>query len=187
MFTVDRFVEECVAANREATPEAAVRETVARWMAHPDEVATALGTPTQGGIRTLHHAPDLTILQVVWDPGMAIYPHDHRMWAVIGMYGGREDNVFYRRAADGLERAGGRQLECRDSVVLGKSVIHAVSNPLRQFATAIHVYGGDFFAIARSEWDPQTFEERPYSMDNARRAFREAHERWLAESRATGA
>ena len=34
---------------------------------------------------------DLTILNVVWTPGMAVYPQDHRMWAVIGLYGGRED------------------------------------------------------------------------------------------------
>ena len=29
---------------------------------------------------------------------MALNPHDHRMWAVIGMYGGQEDNAFYRRS-----------------------------------------------------------------------------------------
>jgi len=34
---------------------------------------------------------DLTILNVVWTPGMVVYPHDHRTWAVIGLYGGRED------------------------------------------------------------------------------------------------
>ena len=35
------------------------------------------------------------------DSGMALNPHEHRMWAVIGMYGGQEDNAFYRRAAGG--------------------------------------------------------------------------------------
>ena len=37
---------------------------------------------------------------------MAIYPHEHRMWAVIGLYGGREDNTFYRRSPQGLVVAG---------------------------------------------------------------------------------
>jgi predicted metal-dependent enzyme (double-stranded beta helix superfamily) len=187
MFTVERFVEECRTAVREAMAEAAVKEVVARWMASPREVERALGTPTRGGITTLEHSPELTVLQVVWDPGMTIYPHDHRMWAVIGLYGGREDNVFYRRSPEGLQQAGGKQLVIRDAALLGKTIIHSVTNPLRQLTAALHVYGGDFFATPRSEWDPQTLEERPYNVEHARRAFQEAHERWLAESRETGA
>jgi predicted metal-dependent enzyme (double-stranded beta helix superfamily) len=180
MFTVERFVEECRAALHETTPEIAVKEVVARWMAQPDAVERALGTPATGGITTLHRTAELTVLNVVWAPGMAVYPHDHRLWAIIGLYGGREDNVFYRRTSHGLAQAGGKQLETRDSTLLGRSVIHAVTNPLRQFTGAIHVYGGDFFAVPRSEWDPATLQERPYDVENVRRAFREANERWLA-------
>ena len=105
MFDVDRLVEECRAGLRESSPEVAIREVVGRAMARPDDVERALGTPRMGQIRTLHHSPELTILNVIWAPGMAIYPHDHRMWAVIGLYGGREDNVFYRRTAQGLKRS----------------------------------------------------------------------------------
>jgi hypothetical protein len=36
---------------------------------------------------------------------------------------------------------------------------------------AIHVYGGDFFAAPRSEWDPESFEERPYDVEATIRAF----------------
>lgn len=117
----------------------------------------------------------------VWAPGMSIYPHDHRMWAAIGLYGGREDNAFYRRTPGGLEPAGGKQLETGNTVILGKAIVHAVTNPLRQFTAAIHVYGGDFFGVARSQWDPSTLEERPWDIEAARRAFEEANERWLAE------
>ena len=43
---------------------------------------------------------------------MALYPHEHRMWAVIGMYGGQEDNAFFRRApavsSRGRQGAAGR-------------------------------------------------------------------------------
>jgi predicted metal-dependent enzyme (double-stranded beta helix superfamily) len=65
--------------------------------------------------------------------------------------------------------------------LLGKSVVHAVTNPLRAFTGAIHVYGGDFFATPRSEWTPDTLEERPYDIEGAKRAFAEANERWRAE------
>ncbi len=186
MFDVERLVGNCRAALRESTPEVAVKEVVERAMARPDEIERVLGTPAAGGITTLHHSPELTVLHVIWAPGMAIYPHDHRMWAVIGLYGGREDNFFYRRTAQGLEQAGGKKVEAREAVLLGKSIVHSVTNPLRQFTGAIHVYGGDFFGVPRSEWDPETLQERPYDVENAKRLFREANERWRAQCAVAG-
>ena len=180
MFDVEGLVADCRAGLRESTPEIAIRDVVERAMARPDEVERVLGAPTLGGVTTLHHSPELTILHVVWAPGMAIHPHDHRLWAVIGLYGGREDNVFYRRAGQGLETAGGKQIEARGVALLGKSIIHSVTNPLRQFTGAIHVYGGDFFGVPRSEWDPQTLAERPYDVEHTRQVFKDANERWLA-------
>jgi predicted metal-dependent enzyme (double-stranded beta helix superfamily) len=180
MFTLDRFVADCRDALRERSPELAVKEVVARAVADPSAVEAALGTPTTAGASRLHHSPELTILNVIWAPDMAIYPHDHRMWAIIGLYGGREDNTFYRRASSGLTEAGGKHLEVRDVTVLGRDVIHAVANPLRQFTGAIHVYGGDFFGMPRSEWDPDTRTERPYDVQRAMQVFADANERWRA-------
>src|SRR5262245_23190811 len=186
MFEIERFVAECRAALSESAAEVAVRDLLARVTAAPSEVEAALGTPSRGDLTTLHRSHDLTILNVVWTPGMAIYPHDHRMWAVIGLYGGREDNTFYRRSPEGLVVAGGRQLETSDAVVLGHHVIHAVANPLRRFTGAIHVYGGDFFATPRSEWDPETRVERPFDIERARATYREANERWARETARSG-
>ncbi len=31
---------------------------------------------------------------------MTIMPHEHRMWAVIGVYTGGEDNMFWRRIGE---------------------------------------------------------------------------------------
>jgi predicted metal-dependent enzyme (double-stranded beta helix superfamily) len=112
---------------------------------------------------------------------MAIYPHEHAMWAVIGLYGGREDNTFYRRSSSGLLAAGGKRLETADTALLGKTAIHAVTNPLRVFTGAIHVYGGDFFDTPRSEWTPDTLVERPFDIERARRAYAEANARWEHE------
>ena len=44
-----------------------------------------LGEPQRAGMTALHRSADLTILNVVWAPRMTIMPHDHRMWAVIGV------------------------------------------------------------------------------------------------------
>jgi predicted metal-dependent enzyme (double-stranded beta helix superfamily) len=186
MFEIGQFIADCQAALNEPAPELAVKELVAEVMSRPAEVEAATGTPKQGEIKVLYQSGELTVLNVIWTPCMAIYPHDHRMWAVIGLYGGQEDNTFYRRSPGGLTVAGRKELRTSETVVLGPSVIHAVSNPLKRLTGAIHVYGGDFFAAARSEWAPDTLVERPYDVERARRVFAEANERWRAESAATG-
>ena len=182
MFDIERFIADCQAALHEPSPQAAVKEVVARAMAHPREVERALGTPQWAEIGTLYRSPALTILKIIWAPGMSIYPHDHQMWNVIGLYGGSEENVFYRRSAHGLVHAGGKRLDTTDTILLGKRVIHAVTNPLRQFTGAMQVYGGDFFTVPRSEWDPETLEERPLDVAKAQRVFLEANERWRVQS-----
>ena len=184
MFDIDRFVAECRAALTERTPELAIKGLLERAVTHPADVEAALGTPSAGRITPLHHSPELTIIQVVWTPGLVAWPHDHRMWAVIGLYGGREDNTFYRRAPEGLAAVGDRRLEGGDVAVLGQDVIHSVENPLRQFTGAIHIYGGDFFGTPRSDWE--TGQERPYNIERARQAFAEANERWRAECARSG-
>jgi predicted metal-dependent enzyme (double-stranded beta helix superfamily) len=181
MLNLDSFIADCRAARSRPTPELVIKEILERAVASPSEVEAALGTPREGQIVKLHHDRDLTILNVIWTPGMAAYPHDHRMWALIGLYGGQEDNTFYRRSPEGLTVAGAKQLETRDTALLGESVIHTVMNPLRTFTAAIHIYGGDFFGTPRSEWDPETREERPFDVDRARKLFADANERWLAE------
>jgi predicted metal-dependent enzyme (double-stranded beta helix superfamily) len=181
MFNLDHFIADCRAVLAERSPEASIKELVARAVAEPAQVEAVLGTPRQGEITTLHHSPELTVLNVIWTPGMAIYPHDHRMWTVIGLYGGQEDNTFYRRGPGGLAVAGGKQLGARDVAVLGQAVIHSVANPLRVFTGAIHVYGGDFFGTPRSEWTPDTLQERPFDMERARRVYADANARWRAQ------
>jgi predicted metal-dependent enzyme (double-stranded beta helix superfamily) len=113
---------------------------------------------------------------------MCIKPHNHEMWAVIGVYEGREDNVFWRRlkddAAGKIEAAGAKDLGKGDTVPLGHDIIHSVLNPARKFTGAIHVYGGDFFDEPRSEWDPVERTERPCDVAGNMAHFQEEFERW---------
>jgi len=178
---LEDIVARCQTALGEHTPVLAVRDVLDELVASPAGLEQALGAVEQGGITTLHRSADLTVLHVAWTPGMTINPHEHQMWAVIGMYGGQEDNAFYRRSPGGLEAAGGRELPAGDVLVLGDDVIHSVANSRRDFAVALHVYGGDFFAVERSEWDFDTFTERPRDIEGTRRLFDEANARWRDE------
>jgi len=115
----------------------------------------------------------------VWAPLMTLMPHNHNMWAVIGVYTGREDNIFWRRTeGDGIEAAGASAMSVRDVHPLGKDVIHSVTNPIPRLTGAIHIYGGDFFTEQRSEWDPESLSERPYDIEKNMRLFQEANARF---------
>jgi len=180
MFDLDDFVTRCREARGEDEPRRAIREVLDRALAAPEQVQDAL-RPTEAGFTLLHHADDLTVLHVVWAPGMSIYPHDHRMWAAIGIYTGQEDNAFYRRRGPGertLTESGGKQLATGDTVVLGDDTIHGVTNPRSSLTGAIHVYGGDFVNQPRSQWGPGPLEERPYDIDAARAEFAAANRSW---------
>jgi predicted metal-dependent enzyme (double-stranded beta helix superfamily) len=180
MFDLDSFAADCRAAlAADKGGHRAVREVVARAVSEPGSVLAGLGAPRRGEVQKLFHAPDLTILNVVWGPRMTIMPHNHRMWAVIGVYTGCEDNIYWRRVDGGsdgkIEAAGAKALRARDCIALGKDLIHSVTNPIPRLTGAIHVYGGDFFAAERSEWDPETLHEERYDVAKAMRLFEESN------------
>ncbi len=176
MFDLEEFIADCRATAAGDRSLRNVRELIARVVSKPERIIKALGEPRLAGLHKLHESPGLTVLNVVWGPMMTIMPHDHRMWAVIGIYSGREDNILWRRLPDGkVEAAGARALETGDAELLGKNIIHSVTNPIPRLSAAIHVYGGDFFAAERSEWDPETLLERRFDPEAALRRFEEAN------------
>jgi predicted metal-dependent enzyme (double-stranded beta helix superfamily) len=178
--TVDDVVTRCRSAIGEHTPQLAVRDVIDELVRDPSALATAVGPVSEGGIRPLHRSDDLTVLHIAWTPGMQLNPHEHRMWAVVGLYGGQEDNTFFRRVGSGIETSGGRSLESGQVLLMGDDTIHAVANPRREYAVALHVYGGDFFVGQRSEWDEETFAERPRDVEGTMRRFAAANAAWAA-------
>jgi predicted metal-dependent enzyme (double-stranded beta helix superfamily) len=84
------------------------------------------------------------------------------------MSSGRQDNIFWRRLdgdpAGQIEAAGAKSIGLGEVQALGEKLIHSVTNPTSDFTAAIHIYGGDFFAQARSEWDPQPLQEQSYDI-----------------------
>jgi predicted metal-dependent enzyme (double-stranded beta helix superfamily) len=181
MFDLDRFIADCRDAVGADPTHKSAREVAARAISDPSAVIAGLGEPTRAGVDCLYRSDALTILNVIWGPRMTILPHNHLMWAVIGVYTGREDNIFWRRLPtekDGrIEAAGAKSLGERNTEPLGHDIIHSVTNPLPRLTGAIHVYGGDFYAVSRSEWDPETLLERGYDMEKNMRLFEAANAR----------
>jgi predicted metal-dependent enzyme (double-stranded beta helix superfamily) len=166
MFDIDRFAADCRAALAERGSEA-IREVVRRTVSEPEEILRALGEPAGASAGILVRSPDLTIANVVWGGRQWTLPHNHNHRAVIGMYGGGEDNIFWRRLpedANGrVEAAGAQSLRHGDVAVLGRDIIHSVTNPLDKLSMALHVYDGDSIAAAgKSCWDAETLTEAPH-------------------------
>ena len=109
---------------------------------------------------------------------MTLMPHNHQMWAVIGIDTGREDNIFWRLPgvpAGRVEAAGARSLCAKDAEPLGQHIIPSVTNPIPRFTGALHVCGGDFFAVPRGEWDPESLQEKPCDVNSILRQFEESN------------
>jgi predicted metal-dependent enzyme (double-stranded beta helix superfamily) len=171
MFDVDDLIARCIEASGDAEPRLAVKEVLERAVRNPDELAEALPAE-KGELVPLYASESLSVLKVIWSPGMRFRPHNHLMWAAIALYGGAEDNVFYRRSGDGITLSGGRELRTSDVALLGDDTIHAVENPGTTFTGAIHVYGGDITKRpGRSEWDDDSGAEVPYDFGRTQRYF----------------
>ena len=178
-FDLDRFVEDVRLANREGG-QRAVEDVLARAVSQPGRVLEAVGDPTAVGPLPIYRSPDLTILNVVWAPLMVLQPHDHLMWATIGIYTGREDNIIWERRGNVVEASGAASLSESEIFSLPDDAIHSVTNPIPRLTAAIHIYGGDFFSAERSEWDPEFLTEHPQDFEEVQQRFRDANERFQA-------
>ena len=127
MFELDQFIADCRTASAE-TSRTAVRDVVSRAIAAPNGILKALGEPKGAGTTILYRTPELSIFNIVWGPGQMTTPHNHHMWAVIGLYTGREDNIYWRKTGGepGLQAANARSLGAGECELLGPELIHSV-------------------------------------------------------------
>lgn len=179
LIEMQKFIEDCIAANKETDAQNAVQEVLARGVSNPSAMLKAIGKPTQAGLKVFLRSKDLTIFAASWTPQMNLMPHNHHMWANIGIYTGREDNILWERTESGLTATKARCLFEGDVAKLNTSAIHSVTNPLQRFTGGLHIYGGDFFATERSQWDPETLAEEPSNGDVIRNIFKKANEQML--------
>lgn len=168
---IESFVKDCIAASKESDAQAAVLEVLAKAVSSPQDVLAAIGEPKQAGINVLHRSKSLTIFSAAWTPQMNLMPHNHLMWANIGIYTGREDNIIWRKSSDKIEAYGAKALFAGDAASLPVDTIHSVTNPLSRFTGGIHIYGGDFFNTTRNQWNPETLEKEPSDGEVIRRIF----------------
>ena len=169
MFDLQQFVADCQSVLDDPKPalriEALVRDAISDPEAVRDAFAKAESVERLGPITFAWRDASLSVADVTTPPGLKSPAHNHRMWAVIGVYDGQEHNRFYRYEDDKLHEKGERLLKQGDVAVLGPQAVHAIANPLPAASSAIHVYGGDLIERSeRSLWNPHTDEREDYDM-----------------------
>ena len=166
-FKLQSFISSCLAVINDADAHKQITALLAKVVADPDSIYAEIGRPEKAQIEKLYVSDELTVVNVVWAPKMTLLPHNHNMWASIGVYCGREDNILWRRLKDEpnrIEAAGAKTIGPTEVQPLGANIIHSVTNPTSAFTAAIHVYGGNFFENERSEWEPSSLTEQPYDV-----------------------
>ena len=150
-------IRELIDACREVaggdTPTRDVSELVAAFL-HQPNLPSLLGDGDRSTYEALYRGEDILVLHGVVPPTPApVAPHDHRMWAVIGVYQGLEHNeLFVRAEGGGLENVDHFTVGAGEVRTLDPSTIHSVQARGDRYLGAIHVYGGDLFGTPRSTW-----------------------------------
>jgi predicted metal-dependent enzyme (double-stranded beta helix superfamily) len=163
--TIEEFVAQCSAAVKEDRGPTATKEVVERAVRDRGLLEEL---PLEAGVKVLHGAENLTILHVVMaerplGAGSPI-PHNHLMWALIGVTHGSEENEFFRRSGPTIEPSGsGRVIGEGEVLMMGDDTIHSVRNPSSdRLTSAVHVYGGNLIVAEKSMWCEPDRAEEPF-------------------------
>jgi predicted metal-dependent enzyme (double-stranded beta helix superfamily) len=168
--TLVAIIERCKLALDTPDPQASVEEILLEAAGDP-EIAAAIAKRTSFSSLAdlaIHRSDSLTLLAGTLPPGFNAAPHNHNLWSVVSVCEGQEDNQFYQRDGDGLKQTGSVSVVAPGVLANAADVIHSICNPLEQPLVVLHAYGGDLFAVPRSNWDAETHEEIPFDWEKVR-------------------
>jgi len=175
MFSKEIFVERCKELALGEGGYKLIKNLLEEALKDPDSIMAELGDPVKAGFDVLYAADNLSIINFVWAPNMELHAHNHNLWAVIGIYTGAEENTFYVRRGETIVKQNSKNVTAGKVVMLGREVIHSVKNATEHFTGGIHIYGGDFINIRRSQWDNSSDKESVYDMQQTRKIFADAN------------
>ncbi|HUG15610.1 MAG TPA: cysteine dioxygenase family protein [Thermomicrobiales bacterium] len=123
--------------------------------------------PESGRARFVHHLAEdgsLQVYVVEFDPGMPTPVHDHVTWGLIGVCGGSQATLRYRRLDD-LSDPDHATLGLIEDAVLERGAVYPLLPPhdIHRIAThgdepsySLHVLGADLALQTRRIFDPGT-------------------------------
>jgi predicted metal-dependent enzyme (double-stranded beta helix superfamily) len=151
-FDLDTFIADCLAS---ASDQPAVAEVVKRAIRDPRALEDTFTRKLDlSNLGIVHYSEQLTIQHIVFPPGYRTGIHDHLTWAVIGTWGGYEDNHLFVREGSRVVETRVQRVEPGQIITLDSDAIHDVHAPPSTGSAALHVYGGPLFDQKRHAWDP---------------------------------
>lgn len=134
-----------------------------------DTLEASIPAGANVGEMIVHSSPELTMMYVRVPARFQSGIHNHTVFACIGQLFGREKNVIYNQTADGkgLTQAHEAMINAGEVFRLPEDAIHHIENPNENTSGALHVYGGDFYAIMdeRSLWDYDDLSEKAFNFE----------------------
>lgn len=111
----------------------------------------------------LYVAPDgsYCITAVAFAPGASTAVHDHRIWGVVGIYEGMEEQELYKFDRQKKLNKVGHLISLPGDcsyLLPPYDEIHRVTNTGDKPSVSIHVYGADISKVARHSYDLETGE-----------------------------
>ncbi len=163
-FDIDAFVAGCREAARSPETVDWIEQALQHIARNPWPVMAAF--PSDGSDEaTIHASDELTIVLVWAKAGVQQPPHDHRMTGIVAVLEGQETSTHFRQEGSGLRPMSSVTIHEGETVRMGPSVVHALSNGGSTSSVGFHVYLGDLYAISRSIWHPDTWAWHPFSAD----------------------
>lgn len=171
-FSIEGFATRCKSVMAQsATPRLAAADFLQRndLQDITDTLEAVVPAGANLGELIVHNSPELTMMYVRTPARFQGGIHNHTVFACIGQLYGKEENVIYTRVPDGKGLAVVNNIEVNagEVISLPEDAIHHIENPLRQTSGALHIYGGDFYAIMddRSLWDYDDHSEKSFNFD----------------------
>ena len=175
-FSFDKFVTEIRAAAVSDKPTHAIRTLMQNALETPE--ALVADNPLEEGADEIMLFEDDTVS--VWvcrfDPHTVVPPHEHKMNAFIGVFKGREKNLFFRNEADGLKYISTKIIDAGQMTSIGADGLHAVVAEGEEDCYSFHVYAGPLSKIKRSLFDWDTGQALEFTDENYHHLKKPANE-----------
>lgn len=159
-FTLDSFLQQLKDAANTDNPEQQVYQVMQRvFTVHIDNVADIFRQLDDDVI--LYEDSVIAVLHYLMPTGVVVPPHDHQLYAIIGVYEGVEENHFYQVMNQQLIRQAIKPISRGEVMLIHPEGIHSVQTANNQRSAAIHVYLGELTKVKRSRFDWNTGEATP--------------------------
>lgn len=159
-FTLDSFLQQLKEAAKTANPEQQVYQVMQQVFTVHIESAADIFRQLDDDV-ILYEDSVIAVLHYRMPTGVVVPPHDHQLYAIIGVYEGVEENHFYQAMNNQLICQAVKPIGKGEVILMRPESIHSVQTANNQHSAAIHVYLGELTKVKRSRFDWNTGEATP--------------------------